>query len=114
MYLISFYVPETHLKKVKNALYEKGAGRFKNYDYCSWQTKGRGQFRPLEGSKPFLGESGKIQRLDEYKVEMICRDSILIDVLETLLKVHPYEEPAYHAVKTITLDDTEKLKRELT
>ena len=105
MYLISFYVPITHLNSVKQALFDKGAGKFKKYDSCSWQTPGKGEFRPLKGSRPFIGEPDKIQEVDEYKVEMICRKKIIIDVLETLVKVHPYEEPAYHAIKINTLDE---------
>ena len=105
MYLISFYVPETHVRKVKKALYEKGAGKFNNYDSCSWQTMGTGEFRPLKGSNPFIGEQGRISRVNEYKVEMVCKKSILINVLEPLVKVHPYEEPAYHAMEIITLDN---------
>ncbi len=103
MYLISFYVPETHVEKLKQALYEKGAGKFNNYDSCSWQTMGKGEFRPLKGSNPFLGKPGEIKIVDEYKVEMVCKKSILKDVLKTLVKVHPYEEPAYHAIEIITL-----------
>ncbi len=102
LYLISFYVPDTHLEKVKKALFNKGAGKFNNYDSCAWQTRGTGQFRPLKNSRPFIGEPGKIHTLDEYKVEMICKSEILADVIKTLVKVHPYEEPAYHAIKIIT------------
>ncbi|MEA1966785.1 MAG: hypothetical protein U9N77_00955 [Thermodesulfobacteriota bacterium] len=104
MYLISFYVPEAHLQSVKQALFKKGAGKFGKYDSCSWQTMGKGQFRPLTGSNPFSGEHDKVHQVDEYKVEMVCKDEILIDVLKELIKTHPYEKPAYHAIKTITLE----------
>ncbi len=105
MYLISFYVPETHLEKVKKALFDRGAGKFQKYDSCSWQIKGQGQFRPLKGSKPFVGETGEIHKLNEYKVEMICKKEILSDALKALVEAHPYEEPAYHAIRINTLDN---------
>ncbi|MDM8547490.1 NGG1p interacting factor NIF3 [Candidatus Venteria ishoeyi] len=95
MYKICFFVPETHLEQVKNALFEQGAGRFENYDACSWQTLGQGQFRPLAGSQPFLGRENIIETVNEYKVEMICQSTVIAAVLKTLIAVHPYEEPAY-------------------
>ena len=72
MYQINFYVPETHLEQVKNALFAQGAGRIGNYSHCAWQTKGQGQYCPLAGSKPFSGEQDKIMHETEYKVEMVC------------------------------------------
>ena len=95
MHKLSFYVPETHLEIVKNALFEQGAGKIGNYDCCCWQTKGEGQYRPLENSNPFVGEKNKICREAEYKVEMICEDHLINVVIETLLKTHPYETPAF-------------------
>ena len=105
MYLVSFYVPESHLETLKKALFQKGAGKLGNYDCCSWQTKGMGQFRPLDGSTPFMGSRGKIHPEEEYKVDLICNNDIIREVLSELVRVHPYEEPAYHAIKILTLDD---------
>lgn len=105
MYLISFYVPESHLELVKTALFKKGAGKFGNYDCCSWQTRGMGQFRPLDNSTPFVGEKGQIHLEEEYKLELICQNDIILEILKTLIRVHPYEEPAYQVVKLTTLDE---------
>ncbi len=92
---LSFYVPESHLDLVKNAVFAAGAGRYKNYDSACWVTLGVGQFRPLESSKPFLGEVNQIEKIPEFKVEMICENSCLREVLEALKANHPYEEPAF-------------------
>ena len=99
MYYITFFVPETHLEIVKNALFEAGAGKYKNYDCCSFEVKGIGQFRPLQGSNPFIGQKDVIEKVIEYRVEMLCMDKYLKPVLKKLIEVHPYEEPAYFAVK---------------
>ncbi len=56
MYLLLFYVPETHIELVKNAIFEAGAGKVGLYSHCSWQTQGVGQFMPLAGSNPHLGK----------------------------------------------------------
>ncbi len=95
MYKLNFYVPETHIDSVKEALFIKGAGRIGQYDCCSWQVLGEGHFRPLKGSKPFLGKQNKIEKVTEYKVEMVCEDEKIADIVKELIKTHPYEEPAY-------------------
>ncbi len=99
MYQIAFYVPVSHVEEVKEALFKKGAGRYDNYDCCAWQVLGEGQFRPLQGANPFLGEKDQIEKVQEYKVEMICEDHLIHEVIEELKRVHPYEEPAYTVVK---------------
>lgn len=95
MYKLCFYVPESHLESVKSALFEVGAGKIGDYDSCCWQTKGLGQFRPLEGSAPYIGQTGKVEQLEEYKVEMVFSDELKAKVVEALKQAHPYEEPAY-------------------
>ena len=105
MYKLSFYVPASHLEPVKNALFAKGAGRYKGYDHCCWQVLGEGQFRPLAGSRPYSGKAGCLEKVDEYKVEMVCPDTAIKDVVQTLLKVHPYEQPAYAVYKILTVED---------
>jgi len=97
MHKISFYVPESHLDTVKNALFDQGAGKVGNYSHCAWQTKGMGQFKPLPGSTPQLGEKNNIETVEEYLVEMVCEDSCWEAALDELLNIHPYETPAYAA-----------------
>jgi hypothetical protein len=92
---LEFYVPETHLEEVKTALFEAGAGRIGDYDCCCWETLGNGQFRPLDGSKPFIGEQGRIEVVSEYKVEMVCPAELIEKIVNTLKEAHPYETPAY-------------------
>ncbi len=95
MYKLCFFVPETHLEQVKTTVFATGAGRIGDYDSCCWQTRGQGQFRPLEGSNPFLGQQGAIEQVDEYKVELVCADHLIEAAVEALFEGHPYEEPAY-------------------
>ena len=95
MYKICFYVPESHLETVKEALFIAGAGRIGNYDRCSWQCLGEGQFRPLAGSQPAIGQQGIVERVAEYKVELVCSNNDIQAAVATLKTSHPYEEPAY-------------------
>lgn len=99
MYKLCYFVPASHLEKTKEALFRIGAGRIGNYDSCAWQCLGQGQFRPLAGSDPHLGQQGELERVDEYKVELVCRDELIRDALNALRQAHPYEEPAYEVFR---------------
>jgi len=103
MYKLGFYVPASHLEQVKTALFAAGAGRIGNYDSCCWQTPGQGQFRALEGSQPFLGRQGKVETVEEYRVELVVDDTLLADVITALRTAHPYEEPAYDVVQLVVV-----------
>lgn len=95
MHKLCFYVPATHVEIVKAAIFAAGAGRVGDYDCCAWQALGEGQFRPLPGSKPFIGEQGAIEKVAEYKVETVCEDALIGAAVAALKRAHPYEEPAY-------------------
>ena len=99
MYKLSVFIPESHLEPVKSAMFTAGGGRIGNYDCCSWQTSGQGQFRPLDNSQPYIGTQGEIEHVSEYKVEMVCEDHLIKDTIAAMKQAHPYEEPAYDVWK---------------
>jgi len=101
MFILVVYIPEGHVHHVKQALFQAGAGKLGSYGECSWEVKGWGQFRPLEGSDPYLGESGMLNRVSEYRVEITAAESSIVQVLEALMKEHPYETPAYHVYRAM-------------
>ena len=98
-YRLTFYVPSSDLVAVKEAVFAKGAGKFPGYDQCCWQTLGEGQFRPLAGSHPSIGQHGVLESLPEYKVELLCSAECIADVVCALKSAHPYEEPAYEVYR---------------
>jgi len=95
MYKLCVFIPKSHLHQVKTALFQAGAGQIGNYDHCCWQTLGQGQFRPLKNSQPYLGQTGEIEIVDEYKVELVVKDKLIEKVISSMRLAHPYEEPAY-------------------
>lgn len=101
LFKITFFVPTTHVDEVKLAMFKAGAGKIGNYDMCAFQTLGQGQFRPLEESNAYIGEIGKFQDLDEYRVEMICDQQYVKAAMQALIDSHPYEEPAYDVLETV-------------
>lgn len=103
MTYIIFYVPLDHAEKVKNALFAVGAGKLGNYSHCSFESKGTGQFKPLDGSRPFIGKQDEVERVEELKVELICQESLLEKAIAALKSAHPYETPAYYVIKTLDI-----------
>ena len=104
MYKIAIYIPSDTLEKVKQAMFDQGAGRLGNYDHCAWQVLGQGQFRPLAQSNPALGQKGRLETVEEYLVEMICDASVIKSVIVALNQAHPYEEPAYKVTRLEDID----------
>ncbi len=95
MIKLEIYVPQTHIEEVKKAIFIAGAGKIGNYDYCSWQTLGEGQFKPCENSNPFIGEQDIVETVSELKLEVVCDDNCIEKVIKALKESHPYETPAY-------------------
>jgi hypothetical protein len=96
---ICVFVPEDAAEQVKQAMFEAGAGKIGDYDCCCWQTLGQGQFRPLEGSSPFIGEHQRIETVAELRIEMVCADQFIKQTIAAMKSSHPYEEPAYDVWK---------------
>jgi len=108
MYSLSYYIPPDDHERVKQALFDCGAGKTGQYDECCWEVLGNGQFRALAGSKPAQGKIDQLEKLAEYKVEMVCEEHTIRKVIETLLREHPYEQPAYFFPPVMTLSDLQK------
>jgi dinuclear metal center YbgI/SA1388 family protein len=89
------FIPESHLEKVRSALFEAGAGVIGNYDQCGFTVAGKGSFRAGVSTNPFAGEIGKTHFENEIRLETVLFSHAKQDVIKVLLAVHPYEEVAY-------------------
>ena len=74
---------------------DAGAGYIGNYSDCSFTAKGEGRFKAHEGTHPFIGEIGKVERVAEERIETIVPESKLHQTVQAMVAAHPYEEPAY-------------------
>lgn len=99
MYKICFYVPIAQAETVKQAMFQAGAGKIGDYSCCAWQVLGEGQFMPLEGSNAYVGEKNQLEKIKEFKVEMVCSSECIEAVIMALQDAHPYEEPAYQVIR---------------
>jgi structural hemagglutinin/hemolysin toxin protein RtxA len=98
MYLLCFHVPTTHLEIVKKAIFTAGAGKDKNYKDCCWQAIGTGEFVPLPGSNPFIGEIDKLEQVPEHQVSTYCDPADMKNIIAALKQSHPYEVPSYMVI----------------
>ena len=99
MYKLNFYVPVDDKERVKQALFDIGVGKYENYECCAYETLGTGQFKPIDGANPAIGQINTLERVEEYKVEMICNGELIKKSVQTLKENHPYEEVAYEVFK---------------
>lgn len=88
------FVPETHADAVREVMGQVNAGKIGNYSFCSFSTKGIGRFKPEAGSHPHIGEIGKIEAVQEERIEVVCEFDTLTEVVAAIKKAHPYEEVA--------------------
>ncbi len=95
---LEIFVPESHLEILQDELAKIGVGKIGSYDCCSSVSKVMGSWRPLDGSTPYLGEIGKIETGEEYKLEMNCATSLVAEALTVMQRLHPYETPLVNIV----------------
>lgn len=89
------FVPEGYDDIVRNAIGNVGAGFIGNYSCCTFNSTGIGTFKPEEGTKPFIGKKGNLEKVKEVRIETIVPEKILKKVVNVMIKAHPYEEVAY-------------------
>lgn len=101
MYKLTVFVPEEALEQVKSALFAVGAGKIGNYEQCCWQVQGTGQFMPLVGSNPHIGTQDSLERVNEWRIEMVVATANIQKVIGALKQAHPYETPAYDVIEVL-------------
>src|SRR5690606_8973509 len=65
------FVPTSHLENVRNAICSAGAGKIGRYDTCAFSLDGEGTFRGGDGSNPFLGKTGRLEKVRETRLETV-------------------------------------------
>ena len=96
---LTVFVPVADAQRLREALAAAGAGSIGDYDSASFTSTGEGRFRPLAGANPAIGEIGRLEVVDEVRVEVVLPRRLRAGVVAALLTAHPYEEPAYDVVE---------------
>lgn len=94
-YKLVTFVPEKDLDHLSSALFAAGAGKIGQYSSCSFRTNGRGTFFGNESTNPSVGEKGKLEEVDEIRLEVVVPISAVENVIRALRASHSYEEPAF-------------------
>jgi dinuclear metal center YbgI/SA1388 family protein len=89
------FVPAKCVETVAAALFEAGAGQIGKYSCCSFRSPGVGTFFGGEGTHPAVGQSGKLERAEEIRLETQVALADVPAVIAALRATHPYEEPAF-------------------
>lgn len=101
MLVLVFHVPKESAEKVKEAVFAAGCGKMGNYEKCSFEIEGKGQFLPIEGANPFLGTINELEVVAEIRVETTLLKKDKDRVIKALKEAHPYEVPSYHLYEVI-------------
>lgn len=87
------FVPPDAVDRLRDALSLIGAGHIGAYDRCSFEIEGTGTFHGGESTTPSVGTRGRLERVSEVRLEMVCPRDALAMAITTLRQFHPYEEP---------------------
>ena len=97
---LTTFVPIENAEKLRNALFNAGAGNIGNYDRCSFNIDGEGTYRGNQNSNPTIGEKGENHTENETQISVIYESKNEATILASLQKNHPYEEISYHLLTT--------------
>jgi dinuclear metal center YbgI/SA1388 family protein len=95
---IIVFVPEKSANNVSEAMFSAGAGQIGEYNKCSFTSKGIGTFQGSGNSNPAAGSKLVFEKAEEIKIEVLVHSWNLNNVINTLIKAHPYEQPAYDVI----------------
>lgn len=99
-YKLVTFVPDEYVEKVRSGLAAAGAGIIGNYEECSFSLAGSGTYRPLVGARPLIGSIGKLEQVNEHRLEMRVPENTVDRVLQALQSYHPYDEVAFDLFQT--------------
>jgi dinuclear metal center YbgI/SA1388 family protein len=88
------FVPEENVDAVTKALAEAGAGVIGDYTECTFRTRGTGTFRGGDETNPYLGEKGRLEQVEEVRMETVVPAHSVDRTVEAVTAAHPYEEIA--------------------
>ncbi|MBO4739792.1 MAG: Nif3-like dinuclear metal center hexameric protein [Bacteroidales bacterium] len=92
------FAPTRYAETIRQALFEVGGGNIGNYNSCSFNQMGFGTFKAEANAQPFVGQIGELHHEEEMKIEMVFPAVLQNTMIQTLQKVHPYEEVAFDII----------------
>lgn len=98
------FAPSGHEAAITDALSAAGAGIIGEYSHCTFRTPGTGTFKASAKARPYIGSAGRMESVDEVRLEAIVPKALAGAAVEKVRAVHPYDEMAYDLVPLDTPD----------
>lgn len=98
-YKLVTFVPADSMEMVRAKLFACGAGNIGEYSNCAFSLTGQGSFLGSAKSNPKIGKKEKFETVEEIRLEVVVDEWNLTEAVKELLKIHPYETPAYDIYK---------------
>jgi len=92
---LTTYIPKNDAQKLKDALFNAGAGNIGNYSNSSFTVDGIGSYMGGENSRPIKGKIGQLHLEEETQINVTFASHNERSILKALFQNHPYEEVAY-------------------
>ncbi|KKU50320.1 MAG: hypothetical protein A3A96_01620 [Candidatus Zambryskibacteria bacterium RIFCSPLOWO2_01_FULL_39_39] len=92
---IVVFVPVSYADVIREVIGKSEAGKIGDCTHCSFSSQGIGRFIPNNGAHPTIGQVGKLESVQEERIEFICGRDFVENVVAEIKKVHPYEEVAF-------------------
>ena len=91
---IVVYVPLKSADLMREVIGKAGGGKIGDYSFCSFSSRGVGRFLPGANARPKIGEIGKLEQVEEERIEVTCPREVADNVIAAIKRAHPYEVPA--------------------
>lgn len=98
---VEVFIPEVSVSDFIKEINDLGVLKENNYDFCFSETKVLGNFRPLYGANPTIGEVNKREVVNESKLEFRIDEKDFKRVHSCILENHPYEVPVINYIKLL-------------
>lgn len=98
-YKVQTFIPNEHVDNFKSHLNEAGLAKEGNYEYCFFESSGKGQFKPVGEAHPYLGTVDQIEYVNEVKLEFMIKQNERETTESIIQQYHPYETPVYDFIE---------------
>lgn len=78
-------------EKIRKTIEKAAAGKVGNYSGWTFCSYGVVRVKALAGARPALGKVGEAVETKEFRMETVCFESELVDLVKRIKSVHPYE-----------------------
>ena len=102
---IAVTVPPKYLEQIRKSICKEGAGIIENYTFCSTNMICTGTFIPNNQANPNIGQNGKLEYVEEEKLEVVCDVKNVKNVIEKIKEIHPYETPVIDIIPLLDEED---------